>query len=234
MRIRRREISRSVKPRGRPRYPSSPALPPRDLRTHDGHLIPPLTVHAAEGAGAAAVDAPPAATSMAALLTRHVLRDGELVILLLKPSAWFIVFASLRFSAVVLLLMGAVFIFDLHQRFEMFNTLSVIQSGLFLIGARVMWSLLQWTSRLYVLTDLRIVAISGVFNVSIFDCALRKVARTRLLMSARDRIVRVGSIEIIPFDEEAPEGLWQTIARPRQVHEQVVATINRAKQGCSM
>jgi hypothetical protein len=82
-----------------------------------------------------------------------------------------------------------------------------------------------------VLTDLRVLRISGVFNVQIFDCPLRKVARTRLLQSTRDRLLGVGSIEIIPMDDDEPEGLWQTIAKPRLVHEQVVAQINKAKQG---
>ena len=52
--------------------------------------------------GAATV-APPTATSMATLLSRHVLRDGELVVLLLKPSAWFILLSSLRFIAIVVI-----------------------------------------------------------------------------------------------------------------------------------
>jgi hypothetical protein len=58
------------------------------------------------------------------------------------------------------------------------------------------------------------------------------VARTRLIYSARERLTALGSIEIIPLDDETPIGLWQTIARPRSVHEQVVAAINKAKQGC--
>jgi hypothetical protein len=52
-----------------------------------------------------------------------------------------------------------------------------------------------------------------------------------LLQSTRDRLLGVGSIEIIPLADEEPEGLWQTVARPRVVHEQLVATINKAKQG---
>jgi hypothetical protein len=82
-----------------------------------------------------------------------------------------------------------------------------------------------------VLTDLRILRISGVFNVHIFDCPLRKVARTRLLFTARERVVGTGSVEIIPLAEDQPDGVWQTIGRPRAVHEQVVAAINKAKQG---
>jgi len=188
-------------------------------------------MHPSEGAGAAVADAAPAATSLATLLSRHVLRDGEVVLLLLKPSVWFIPLSSLRFIAVVLCLMIGVFVFDLDDKIRALNTLSVIETGVFMIAGRLMFAVLQWTARLYVLTDLRILRISGVFNVHIFDCPLRKVARTRLLFTARERLLGLGSIEIIPLDDDQPEGVWQTIGKPRQVHEQVVATINKAKQG---
>ena len=38
-------------------------------------------------------------------------------------------------------------------------------------------------------------------------------------------------MEIIPSPDEIPVGFWQTISKPRNVHEQVVAAINKAKQG---
>jgi hypothetical protein len=70
-----------------------------------------------------------------------------------------------------------------------------------------------------------------VFNVNIFDCPLRKVGRTRVIRTMRERIVRIGSIEIVPCDPETAPAVWQMIARPEQVHDQIVAAINRAKQG---
>ncbi len=181
----------------------------------------------AEGAGVATVHSP-SATSLAALLSRHVLRDGELVTLLLKPSLWFIPLSAMRFAAVVLLGVIAIRVFG-EQMFTL-NRL-VLEAGVLLIIGRLMWALMQWTSRLYVLTDLRIVSITGVFTAQIFDCPLRKIARTRLIYSTRERLFRLGSMEIIPLQEDQPEGLWQTIAKPRLVHEQVVAAINKAKQG---
>ena len=198
------------------RHPRSSILHPR-LHT---------TAHASESAAATAEAT--TATPLAVLLTRHVLRDGELVILLLKPSIWFILLSSLRFSAVVLILLCAAIYFD--ERLP-YNNFVWIEAAIFLIAGRVMFAVLQWTARMYVLTDLRIIRISGVFNVHVFDCALRKVARTRLIFSAREALLRLGSIEIIPVDDDAPEGLWQTISRPRGVHEQVVAAINKAKSG---
>ena len=182
-----------------------------------------------ESAGAATV-APPAATSLATLVSRHVLRDGELVILLLKPSVWFILLSSLRFIAIDVIVISAIFVFDIDDKMHL-QKLPIVEAGVFIAAGRLMWAMLQWASRLYVLTDLRILRVGGVFNVNIFDCPLRKVARTRLLNITRERIVGLGSIEIIPLDENSQEGIWQTIAGPRQVHEQVVAAINKAKQG---
>src|SRR3954471_22297468 len=75
--------------------------------------------HPSESAGAATAGAP-TATSLAVLLTRHILRDGELVILLLKPSVWFIVLSSLRFAAVVLILLFAAIYFDEHVPYNNF------------------------------------------------------------------------------------------------------------------
>src|ERR1041385_1858912 len=105
------------------------------------------TVVNAEGAAAAA--APAATTSLATLLSRHVLRDGEAVILLLKPSAWFILLSSLRFLAVTVIVVSAVFVFDLDDRMHA-NKLPIIEAGVFIAAGRLMWAVLQWTARLYV------------------------------------------------------------------------------------
>ena len=182
---------------------------------------------ASEGAAAAAAAADaPAVTSLATLLTRHVLRDGELVILILKPSIWFVLLSSVKFIAAVLIFMIAAKVFDEHLPY---NPFVYVETGVFLLAARLMWAVQQWTGRLYVLTDMRILRIAGVFNVNIFDCPLRKLAQVRLVSNLRERLCGVGSIEIIPRDEACPAGLWQTIANPREVLEQVEAAIRKAK-----
>jgi hypothetical protein len=176
----------------------------------------------------AAVPAPVASAPLTALLTRHILQDGEIILLILKPSIFFIILSMLRFAAVVLIVMLAAKLFDQqvpgHPRIW-------AEVGVCLLVGRLMWAVLQWMSRLYILTDMRIVRLSGVFQLEIFDCPLRKVARTRILYTMRERLLRLGSIEIIPSDEQLPIGVWQTIARPIVVNDQVVAAINRAKQG---
>ena len=100
----------------------------------------------------------------------------------------------------------------------------------FFIAARFMWAVMQWMGRLYVLTDHRVLCLSGVFVIDVFDCALRKIVRTRKVSTLREKFVGVGSIEIIPRDESMPTAVWQTIAKPREVHQRMIAAINRARQ----
>jgi hypothetical protein len=185
---------------------------------------------AAAGAENVAIVPPRSATSIATLLTSHLLQDGEVVLLILKPSLWFILLSALRFIAVVLISMITAALLNRYQYLPGQN-LTYQELGLFVLGGRVMWAVLQWMGRLYILTDLRIIRLSGVFSLEIFDCPLRKVARTRLVRSMRERLTATGTIEIIPADDSLPINSWSTIARPVQVHEQVVAAINRAKQG---
>jgi hypothetical protein len=188
-----------------------------------------LKTFAAADAAAAAIM--PANTSLAKLLASHILRDGEVVLLILRPSLWFILLSSLRFVAGALVLIFGVRFIGASSMSSHGAVRSLVELGVSAISARLMWATLQWMSRLYILTDLRVLSVSGVFNVDIFDCPLRKVARTRVIRSAEERLANVGSIEIIPQDDSFPFGLWQTIAQPALVHEQIVATINRAKQG---
>lgn len=189
-------------------------------RSDNPFVLPPASASDATASPTAAV------TPLGAMLARHVLRDGEIVLLALKPSFWFILLSSLRFLAVVAIVtLGAIAYEGRHNR-EWFY----IEAGIFMAAGRIMWAVLQWMGRLYILTDLRVIRLSGVFKLDIFDCALRKIARTAVTQSARERCSRTGTIEIMPADEECPAGQWQTIRRPHQVNDVIVNTINRAKQ----
>lgn len=180
-------------------------------------------VHASEGAAVPGVSTP-----IGALMAGQVLRDGELVLLLLRPSRWFILLSGLKFLAIVLILMIASVIFDERLHYQ---SRQYIEVGIFLMVGRLMWGVLQWMGRLYILTDMRIIRLSGVFNVHFYDCPLRKVARAILERTFKERLCRIGTIVIVPQEEEFAIGYWQMVARPREVQERIVAAVNRAKQG---
>jgi hypothetical protein len=177
----------------------------------------------------AAAAASARSTPFGALLAGHILRDGEIVVLLLRPSRWFIMLSSMRFVTIVAILTIAGIIFA--QRYEAAVRLPLLEIGLLLAAGRLIWGVLQWMSRLYILTNLRILRLSGVFNVEIYDCALRKVARSLLDRTLPERLCRIGSILIIPQEEDCPIGSWQMVAEPGRVQQQVAAAIARARQG---
>jgi Bacterial PH domain len=187
----------------------------------EGAAAGPVAGGAVGGVGAAALPMP---ASLASLMAGHVLREGETIILILKPSFWSIPLEMLRTVTAMLIAVIAfsVWIEHPHLYFE---------AVAFLLVGRLMWAVLNWMGRLYVLTDQRIIRMAGVFNFEIDDCPLRKVVRARLLITLRERLLRIGSIEIIPQDETRPIWAWQSVSQPRRVHEQVLRAIRRAKQG---
>lgn len=187
----------------------------------------PTSLPATDTGAAAVPDKRPLFPSLAQLLAGHVLQDGEVVLLILKPSLWFILFSTMRFAAGVLIAVIAAELWLPRQAARWY-----VDAGLFLLFGRLLWSVLQWMGRLYVLTDLRILRLSGVFTVEIFDCTLRQVSQTRLVYSFRERLWRLGSIEVTPRDDATPPVLWQTVRHPVEVQEQIVAAIRKAKNGC--
>ncbi|MGH7179802.1 MAG: hypothetical protein ACREJC_20670 [Tepidisphaeraceae bacterium] len=188
--------------------------------------ITPVQEFNATPSPAAAVVSPRAASALSTLLTGHLLQDGEVIHLIIKPSLFFIPLSSLRWIAGVLILMISAVLLD--RELPGHNS-TYLEIGALVIAGRIMWAVLQWMGRLYILTDLRIARLAGVFRVDVFDCPLRKVARTRITRTTRERLLRLGSIEIIPGDEALPVASWQTVSSPVQIHEQIAAAINRAR-----
>jgi len=208
----------------------SPTLPPFNGQA-EHRALPSHPAEAAAAASPAAAVGAARATSLGTLLGSHILRDGELVLLILKPSLWFIAFNSLVFALIIGFTAAASALID-HRMHDHFY----FEAALFVITGRVMWSVLQWMGRLYILTDQRVLRITGIFSVEVFDCPLRKVVRARMVSSGREKLVGVGSIEIIPSDEAVPSAIWQTIAKPKEVLDRLRAAITRAKQngtGCA-
>jgi len=180
-------------------------------------------VHPTEDAAAVQ----PFSNPLTALLTGHILRDGEIVLLTIKPSLWFVPLQSLVFSAVVVLILGTM---ELLSTSSAHRRLIDLDAVVFLVGMRLMLASLQWIGRLYVLTDQRVLRFSGVFSVDIFDCPLRKIAGVRVTQTFREKLFGLGTLEIHPRDSDRRPSGWQTISRPNDVYAKVMATIQRAQQ----
>jgi len=201
----------------RPRHGESLAI----ASARGGHLM-------TRGGGAAPPGAAGGLTEARAhaAIPEQLLQGGEIVILLIKPSVWFIVLSCLGFLAGVLVaavaVLGLMRIVDLHMASS-----DVIVIAGFIGAVRLLWQLLEWLSRVYVLTDRRVIRVKGVLRVQVFETQLKNIQHTDTLFTIRERLFGLGSIMFSTAGTAVPEATWRMIGRPLDVHQKVVATLNR-------
>ena len=73
--------------------------------------------------------------------------------------------------------------------------------------------ILEWTNRQYIVTNRRVIQISGIFNKSITDSSLEKVNDVKLTQSALGRMFDYGDIEILTASELGAN-LFSKISQP--------------------
>jgi hypothetical protein len=159
-----------------------------------------------------------------AVVPEHLLDGGEVVHFAIKPSPWFVLLVSARWLATgaALIVLAAWSPAPISWKWYLW------QAGFWLGAARLGWAMLEWVSRLYVLTNRRVMRIRGVFNVELFECALDRIQNTHLTASVGERVMRVGSITV-ETASAAGLGTWLIVARPLEVHEKLREAIRRAQ-----
>jgi hypothetical protein len=163
------------------------------------------------------------------LVPAHLLDGGEIVIFAIKPSLWFVVFSSVRWLAamiIVALLAGWA-----GNAFPQINGVLILQAAVLLAAARLVVGMMQWVSRLYVLTNRRIMRLTGIFHVDIFECPLTQIERTALSVEWYERLTGTGSILFATTPAGAVEVSWNHVDGPTELHERVRSAIHRARSG---
>ncbi len=163
----------------------------------------------------------------AALLPDQLLQDGEVTVLLIKPSPWYIPFESLRFLAGVLLMMMIGLVLINRGIPVGISGTDLVLAAIAVGGFRLVWQMLEWLSRVYVLTDRRVIRIKGVLRVHVFETQLKNVQHTVTLFSIRERLMGLGTIGFATAGTANIEMSWQMIAKPLDVHQIVVETLER-------
>jgi len=160
------------------------------------------------------------------MVPARLLDGGEIVILAIKPSLWFILFSSFKW----LLAMGLVIALSpaLANTLQAMTQTTIVQAALALIGLRVGLAVLQWACRLYVLTNRRIMRIRGVLNIDIVEMQLTKIQNTYLSFDLHERLFRLGSIAFASAGTADIEAAWINVSRPLEIHEQIRKAIHKA------
>jgi len=161
------------------------------------------------------------------IVPAHLLDGGEIVILAIKPSLWFVPLTSARWILLGIGLLAAANISWISPHVAGYLRMA----GYLGVAGRLGWAMLQWVSRLYVLTNRRVMRLRGVFNVELFQCELTRIQSLVLSASWPERLVRSGTIIIQTAGALGSVGgsaAWRMITRPLEVHQKLNDAIRRA------
>ncbi len=182
----------------------------------------------AEGAAGPA-DGNTVAPRLEAMLPAQLLQPGEIILLLLKPSPLFIILSPL--NTLVLLIMLTIVATYAAGRYTLgISQRDMLLFGVALIGMRLFWELLEWLSRVYVLTDQRMIRIQGVLRIQVFEARLNQIQHTNLLFRIRERLFGLGTVGFATAGTAVTEVFWQMIANPLDVHQKIVQTLRRYRR----
>ncbi len=161
------------------------------------------------------------------IVPAHLLDGGEIVILAIKPSLWFVPLTSARW-----ILLGIGLLLAANISWVSPHVAGYLRMAGYLgVAGRLGWAMLQWVSRLYVLTNRRVMRLRGVFNVELFQCELTRVQSLVLSASLPERLARSGTILIQTAGALGSVGgsaAWRIIPRPLEVHQKLNDAIRRA------
>ncbi len=161
------------------------------------------------------------------MLPADLLQGGELVVLLQKPSPWYILLESLRFLALLSIVLIPLVWFHRQGYNIGVSARDLLLLGGGLAGGRVFWQFLEWLSRVYILTDRRVIRVKGVLRVQVFEAPLQNIQHTNSTFSLRERLLGLGSIHIATAGTDGIEASWVMLANPLEVHRILVQTLNR-------
>jgi dephospho-CoA kinase len=163
------------------------------------------------------------------LLKKYVPPD-ERVVLWLHPSPWFIFLRSVWVVVVVMIL-----VLGIRYGASAIDVPVVVDFaawiGAGILVAVVIWQFLEWLSRLYVLTDKRMISVAGVTRQSVTDVPLRNVRNLVIVRSLADRLLGLGTLGAATAGTGDYEMVWVELEKATEVMRIVREEVDRVAGG---
>ncbi len=155
----------------------------------------------------------------------EVLHDNEIVIMMVRPSLWYVSAISMRMT--VVLLLAALLIDRTGMADRLLTQRSLWSVVGLLVGLRWVYALIHWLSQLYLLTNHRIVVLRGATKVEIFQLGLCRITEARLMCTPLQRILGTGNIGFATGGDILPQSMWLWVANAPRVHQQILHALSK-------
>jgi len=172
---------------------------------------------------------PVEASAVPVVLPEKLLQDGEVIILAIKPSMWFVLLRSLPVVVVGAIAMAASILAGQVLSIR-FPQATVVVLSMAVVCVRIVVAAFQWAARLYVLTNLRVMRIRGLDGTDVAGCLLKQIRAAQVQTEYPERLLGVGTLAF-QTDEKLPaDASWLHLARPLEVKQVVDEAIRRARK----
>ncbi len=139
-------------------------------------------------------------------------------IILVSRQHWFILFSSIAFEIFLIL---AITVIAAVTGVFLSPILHISSVVITIIGAVIalvplvsmLFDIFKWRNHQYIITNRRVIQISGIFNKNVIDSSLEKVNDVHMVQSFFGRIFDYGDIEILTASELGVN-LFKRIAKP--------------------
>lgn len=155
------------------------------------------------------------------------LRDGEIIILSLRPHPLFVLLASA--GSLVALVIGLVALHLIASRGWLpIDAAMVTTYALVLALARVLWQFLVWWNEAYILTNRRVIRAGGVLRRFRFEAPLSNIQHLAMVKSIPERIFGLGTIGFATAGTGGVEAAWLMVGKADSVFETVQKAVRNA------
>jgi uncharacterized membrane protein YdbT with pleckstrin-like domain len=118
------------------------------------------------------------------------------------------------FSSIVAEIVVTLIVFAAITILAFTNVLALFGYLLALIPLAIMtWDILTWSNHQYVVTNRRVIQISGIFNKNVVDSSLEKVNDVKMTQTFFGRLFDYGDVEILTASETG-DNLFKRIGDP--------------------
>lgn len=162
------------------------------------------------------------------LFAASMLEPSEIIVGVWRPNLAWIALRSARGVSVlvVVTLLAAATAGWAQHSWEWL----VLQAGAVLICARLGAAGAEWASRVYVLTDRRVLRRRGVLAPTVYSANLNALQRVELLQTRLDRALRSGTITFSSRNEGHYDAAWVMISNAAEVLALIEETRRRYRR----
>lgn len=166
-----------------------------------------------------------------AIAPQNVLHENEIVILMLRPSVWYILATSSTYIVVVLALALLATTSRLIDQWIGFGTMGTIVG--ILIGCRLLYGVMEWIGHHYILTNCRLITIQGLLQPQISQTVLGRISGITISQSLPQKVLHTGTLGFTFDAAQKATGTWHWIRSPQRVEQQIRQAISkyRGKMG---